>query len=219
MRIAVYTVIIGGYDKPKPINPEFKKEADFYLFSNVEIKGSDYKIVRVNEPALTPKYLSRIIKLLPHKYLPDYEYTLYLDGSVELLESPANIVKKYASRADIIVHKHPWRNCIYQECKAVVDYRFVPHAQVERQKRFLISQHYPVNNELTENGVILRKNTEKINKLNEYWWKVCKSFTYRDQLSFCFCAWKHGVKYGLFDGQIRADRQPKPTEFLLYPHL
>jgi len=218
MKIAVYAVITGDYDQPKPVSPEFKKEADFFLFTERGFQGSNYQIILFSMPDLSLKKSSRIIKLLPHKFLKDYDYTLYLDGSVELLESPANIVKKYASRADIIVHKHPWRKCIYEECKAVVDYGFVPKAEVQKQKMFLMSQHYPRNNGLTENGVILRKNTPMINRLNEYWWKVCNTYTYRDQLSFCFCAWKLGVKYGLFDGQTRADRQPKPTEFLLYPH-
>ena len=218
MKIAVYTVITGGYDKPKPINPDFKLEADFYLFSDVDIKDSEYEVIRLVMPELNIKRKSRIVKLLPHRYLKDYEYTLYLDGSVELLESPANIVKKYASRADIIVFKHPWRKCIYEEGRAVVDYGFSSREEVRRQLNFLRSQHYPRNNGLTENGVILRKNTPEINKLNEYWWKMCSIYTYRDQLSFCFCAWKLGIKYGLFDGQVRADRQPKPTEFLLYPH-
>ena len=113
--IAVYTVIFGGYDDINPVKKAYKDEADFYLFTDRPIKAKDYRIIQVEPDNENLRRASRLYKINPHLFFPDYKYTIYIDGSIEMLISPKKAVNKYLKGSDVAVHKHPYRDCIYDE--------------------------------------------------------------------------------------------------------
>lgn len=211
MRIAVYTTIIGDFDRPNPINEPYAKEADFYLFTNADIKLNNYNIIKISAEDDNPRRYSRKFKMCPHRYLPDYDYWIYLDGNIELLESPKRLIKKYLHGGyEIAVLKHPWRNCIYEEFDQCVNLGYVPEAQAEKQMQLIKDEGYPKDNGLTENGVMLRRNTELISNFGNHWLEFYNQHTQRDQLSFCYIAWKLKIKYNLIPNDIR---NKYPMEF------
>ncbi|MBU1260688.1 MAG: hypothetical protein KJ757_02245 [Planctomycetes bacterium] len=50
-----------------------------------------------------------------------------------------------------------------------------------------------MNNGLYEAGVILRRNTDRVSKIMEYWWLEYSQGAKRDQLSLPYVLWKLGV--------------------------
>jgi len=216
--IAVYTVLIGAFDTLKSVNPEFKKEADFYLITNQDIRTQDYIINKVVVHR-DNRRASRKYKFNPHIYLPGYKYTIYLDGSIELLESPLMLVNKYLKHHNIAVLKHPWRDCIYDELVECRRLGLIGRKGSGKHETFLRMAGYPVNNGLTENGVMIRRKCVENARLSSLWYEIYNIYTQRDQLSFCFCTWRLNIKYQLIDGTVRRTKNYEPSEFLYHPHL
>lgn len=214
MRIAVYRSIFGKFDELLPVNPLHKKEADFYLFTDT-LESDDYTVVKLETKSDNLRRESRRVKLCPHQHFEGYDYYIYLDGSVEMLESPQFLIKKYLRKHDIAVLKHPWRDCVYKEIDACIKHGYIGKVNGEKQRAFLKAEGYPENNGLTENGVILRRDTEQIRGLGEYWYRIYQRYTQRDQLSFCYCAWILQIKYKLIINDIR---NRYPMEFKYHEH-
>lgn len=212
--IAIFRSIFGDFDDLLPVKNIYRDEADFYLVTD-KIKTDEYTVINIVPQTKKPRRESRRAKLCPHLFLPDYEYYIYLDGSVQILDSPRHLIKKYLRDYDIAVLKHPWRDCIYQELTVCAEKGYVGKANAEKHKQFLRSEGYPENNGLTENGVILRRNTDRIQHFGEFWAEIYYQFTQRDQHSFCYCAWKMNIKYNLIINDIR---NRFPMEFKYHEH-
>lgn len=217
--IAVYTVIMGKFDSLIPVKEEFKDEADFYLFTNLDVTDRGYNVIKINPTNKNLRRESRKYKISYYKYLSQYKYTIYLDGSIEMLISPKEAIKKYLNGADIAAHKHPWRDCIYKEARECWRIGYIGEVNYKRQIEFLRSQKYPEENGLTENGVLIRRNTTDMMRLADLWQRIYDDFTQRDQLSFCYCCWKLNIKYNIIQGIIRKRKDQEPTEFKLHEHL
>lgn len=56
----------------------------------------------------------------PHLVFTDYDYSVYIDGNIQLVGDPSEFVNQL-SPLGIGLHKHRARNCAYDEAKAVLD--------------------------------------------------------------------------------------------------
>ena len=208
----VYTSIFGGFDKNE--SSKLPKGWDFYLF---------------NEQNSLPLYEennrnAKKYKLLPHRYLKEYEYSLWIDGNFKVVGNIDMFIKKYLTDANIAFFSHQNtildpRNCIYQEAAAIFNFGNInmqkspergilnfkddPNIikkQIERYQR----EEYPPNNGLIKGGIILRRHNEKdvINAM-EKWWEEVKYNSKRDQLSFNYVAWKQNLKFNYIEGDLR----------------
>lgn len=213
MKIVVYTVIVGESDNLKPINKDYLSKADFYFFTDKPIAGTDYKTIGIKIETNTPRQQSRLYKMVPNRYFKDYDYHIYLDGSFELMESPDALINKYLKEHDLAVFEHPYRFGLYEEADYCAFFKKELKDKINKQMEFIMSEGYPFGNGLTENGVILRRNNEKVREFNEFWFKHYTEFSTRDQLCFCYCAWKLKMKYKLLDAYSITS-----TEFKLSPH-
>lgn len=208
LRIAVYTSIIGAYDSIK--RPSHRDNADFVVFGDAytaaEVDHGDADITWNVNPACElftdPRRNSRAPKLLSHQYLPDYEYSLWIDGSVRLLASACDLVEVYLGQADMALFRHSVRDCLYEEASVCRDLELddpdVINAQVYKYRR----DGYPLHAGLTENTVILRRHSHQIEAFNNAWWSEYCRHSSRDQVSFNYVARKLGIKYATFPGTL-----------------
>ena len=122
MKFAIYTAIFGNYDNLKePIKQDIN--CDFILFSDKLYPGSNSLWKRRNiqfSEMMSPRANSKLPKLIPHKYLADYDYVLWVDGQVQIT-SP-NYLSLFLDSVDglkqFVILKHWFRDCIYQEYEA-----------------------------------------------------------------------------------------------------
>lgn len=203
MKIAVYTFISGTYDNLKSFDKKFSEEADFYYFSDKPQDAPEgsgkYKTVIAPIMKGYERYTSRYYKMFPNLFLPDYDYTIWMDGSTSLEVSPKALIEKYLNACDIAAFKYPDEDCIYihaDKCVAVGRYSasvIVPHMEFYRQDGF------PEHAGLCEIRVILRKNTNQIKTFNELWFDTFNKWLTCDQLCFNYCIWKLGMKYNTIE--------------------
>lgn len=212
-RIAIYTAIFGDYDQLK-IFKKAPSGCDYYCFTdNKNLKSDIFKIIHCDALDLDSTRNAKIFKILPHRYFPNYEYSLWIDGSVMIKDyNFYKLVDRYLKDYDIALFNHPERNCVYDELDACIklkkDNALVMSKQINRYREM----GYPDCNGLAACTIILRRhNSPRLIQMNESWWHEIEVGSRRDQLSFNYVAWKHKIKYGLIDGILWDNKYFKVT--------
>lgn len=173
--IAVYTAVFGGYDT---VRPPTVPVASWAVFSG----DSD-----------NPRLDARYHKTLAHRLFPDAEYTIWLDGNVQLLIEPEWLVDEWLGEADVATTVHPSRDCIYDEARACIRKGKDGADVINRQMAAYREHGYPAHNGLAETRVVVRRNTHDVAMFNEMWWSHIAYYSVRDQLSFNWAVWQSGV--------------------------
>ena len=184
MRKVIYTCITGGYDalrQPATVKPDW----DYICFTDNEAVCADgiWQFRRTEGP--DAKTASRYPKILPHKVLPDYDVSLYIDSNLVLAgdaiyDAADAAIASGTAWAGV---KHPQRDCIYEEirkCYLAGHCRWRDAFLLERR---LKKSGFPRQAGLLENNIILRKhNLPAVMEVDENWWKVFLAGPRRDQL-------------------------------------
>lgn len=189
-RNVVYTVVTGGYDRPQPLPVLDGWDAVIFTDStNVSYRG--WRVVRLDAQGLDAARASRLPKILPHKYLPEYEYSLYIDANMHLYRSPYNVAERLRWRPCVSV-AHPHRHCVYDELKAIVQCQKAPSDRAHAESARMLSEGVPKGLTLYEGGMLFRKHGDPaVLALDEAWWaEYVKSETGRDQPALAVAAWK-----------------------------
>lgn len=186
----VYTALFGGYDILRDPD-EISLGIDYICFTDdASLKSKVWRIVHVDS-FLPPNIMNRIYKINPHKYLEEYEESLYIDSNIRVLSKLDIIFSKYSECCQIAAPLHNIRCCIYSEAKEVVKKGKASESDVYAQLEKYRNDGYPTNNGLAEMNIIFRKhmNTEVI-QLMQFWWEQISKYSKRDQLSFKYSLWR-----------------------------
>lgn len=182
MGSVVYTSIFGNYDRLNdPI--VYSSDIDYICFTDNEKIDSNIWDIRASSKYRDNNRSSKRFKLGPHVFLKDYEYSLWIDGSMTLKVVPD--IEGMLDGKTIALKKHPMRDCIYAEGIQCVSEGLNWENKIGNQLKTYSEQGYPENAGLYECNLIPRKHNDKeLAELNETWWyHVCIHST-RDQISF-----------------------------------
>lgn len=221
--MVVYTGVFGQYDELLP--PRYKKEEfDYICFTDdSSLTSENWNIVQLtddNFPKNSFPANSRekviMVKLLSHKFLPDYDYSIWVDGNVQITGKIEHLVDKYLDDNYLAVQKHPVRNCIYEEAKACLKLGKGDGKKIKYQMDRYRELGYPEENGLIEANILFRKhNHPDVIELMEAWLEEIKNGSTRTQLSFNYVAWKQDFHYEVLEeGTFEHDNY-----FRLLPHL
>ena len=190
----VYTAVFGKYDRVPDVNTEW--DCDFVCFTdNVEVVSEGWQVVLVSLEGELPAQANRRYKMLPHRFFPNYEYSLYIDGNIKVLKDPSALFNKYLEQSVIAIPKHQDRNCAYAEARLCVKGGRVDKEIVEKQMARYSREGFPENFGMTENGVIFRRHHDSdVIALMEAWWKEYCCGGRRDQLSLSYLVWKNRIE-------------------------
>jgi len=200
-KTVVYTSICGEYDDLS--DKQIQDGTQFIAFMDNGVESKIWDILPVHKEFKDANRNAKIHKVLSHKYFPDKEYSLWIDGSVELLAPSFKIIETFIKDYDIVVFKHPQRKCIYDEAAVCIERKLDFKDVIEKQIRRYQHENYPAKNGLVEATILLRRHNSRVAEFNEMWWReICKG-SKRDQISFNYVASKMGVKIGYFHGSLR----------------
>jgi len=188
--VAVYTAITNEYDAIVP--PPDMPGIDFIAFTDNPAPRERWRgwqprdVTKIAPRDLSPRMLAKYPKLMPHLVLPDYEVTIWIDGS-HRITSPQAIVETMdcLARGDagFALHKHPWRDCIYDEAEASLELWKYATQPIEEQVEEYRERGHPEHWGLWACGSMARVNGERINAAMEHWWAECLAWSYQDQIS------------------------------------
>lgn len=188
MRVALFTAIYGEYDNFQlPTKQNYP--VDFFYFSEHEIQKYDLQtrqlvdiynpidlwsikryLIKPNDNNLN-KMNSILLRTDHHNnpYLKDYDLVIYIDGNMVI--DRANFIEQYFVKVlennpdlDIILTKHPDRNCIYQERRASTMPKY-SNTDFDRMLKFY--QEIKPNSGLYWNGLMGYNNKKDLSKFNE----------------------------------------------------
>ena len=211
-RNVVYTSIFDNYDDI--INQNLPSNWEWKCFSE------DNSLTLYEDGNRNAKKF----KVLPHRYLQEYEYSIFIDGNMKVIGDVNELIEKYLQDANVALFSHSEnsldrRNCIYEEAetilklgeknmkltpdRGILNYKDNPEI-IKKQIEKYRTLGYPTNNGLITGMVILRRHNENDSiKVMEDWWKEIKYNSKRDQLSFNYVAWKNNLKFNYIDGDSR----------------
>lgn len=201
-RIAVYTAIFGGVDDPKVQPPA--DGVDYILFTDKHIDAPGWKVV-VEEPRYdTPRMSAKWYKVFPYICLPEYRYTIFIDGSLQITNQ--NFAKEAVESIGddgIGIWLHPDRNDVIEESLASKPMAKYENTTVIEQAESYDKEGLPRNGGLWCTGTIARDNeNQRMREAMFLYMKEMERWTYQDQISFPYIVWKMGLKIGTFPESI-----------------
>ena len=197
-KMVVYTAITGDYDdlaEPEYVNPNL----DYICFTdNLNLKSDLWEIRLMEDLDLDNIRKARHYKVLPHKYLSDYDYSLWIDGAFKITGDLTKLVNKHAKNHRMMCIIHEKRNSIYKEAQTCIDRKKDSPEIINSQINKYMNEGYPENHGLIESGVLFRNHNDKqVIKIMEDWYNEIINHSRRDQLSFNYAAWKNDFEYDI----------------------
>jgi len=218
---AIYTVLTG--DKEPIGNPIARlssryTDLDIRLIcftDNPKLSSDTWEIRLMDTHSLPPEKSSRRPKAMPHVYLPDYQYSLYIDNICELKRYPTSqdLKPKQTSNYLYRLFKHSSRQSLIEEALAVASLGY-EKADILINQLHAYEKQLPLNSisPLSTCTVLLREhNHNEIKSHGILWWEHILNFSKRDQLSFDYCRQITKTQVDYFNGT-------KFENDLIWPH-
>ncbi len=195
-KMVVYTALTGDYDElvtPTVRNPNF----DYICFTdNPELKSNFWTIKAMEDLDLDPIRKARRYKILPHKYLQDYDYSLWIDANFDIIGDVEEYINKRSKKHKLLAIKHDMRDDIYEEAQACIDLEKDDHDTITRQVERYRDEKYPEHNGLIASGILFRNHNDKeVKQVMNDWYSEVYNYSRRDQLSFNYVCWKNNFQY------------------------
>jgi hypothetical protein len=203
-KIVVYTAIYGNRDDLKEPSVELEGCSLVCFTDNESLRSKAFDL-RVCPPTDSdPVRSAQIFRILPHKFFPDFEYSLWIDGSVVFKKGDIrSLIDQYLRDYDMALFAHPDRDCVYDEAKTWVSIRNEDPKLIRAQMERYRNEGYPPHNGLVAGGIILRRHlSPEVVRVNEDWWNEISHFSRRAQLSFNYVAWRNNFKWATIEGLL-----------------
>ena len=193
-----YSVISGNYDRiiePDIVTPGWQ----YIMFTdqpNVKSNVWDIRLLPkeiIEDKTLNQVKRQRIMKIQPYRFF-EYDICVWVDGNIRIKKNLNKLCEKFPN-VQFAVARHPDRDCIYDECKAIIRYHKDTRKNMETQINLYRSDGYPAHNGLCETNVMIRRNTPEVNRLMDMWADWLRRYSHRDQMSLNYCMWKLGFEF------------------------
>jgi hypothetical protein len=202
MKIAVITSICALAQNLHDPKVSFDS-ADYYAFVDRHHDCTTWKQIQSVPFSLDEKYKGRrdakIYKILPHLFLPDYDYWIWVDPTHEPIMDPVRICTNMGER-DVGLFTHPHRDCAFEEAIEVGRLGYDDPMWLAGQLEYYRICGFPKKYGLYELPAFVRKNTHNVQELNLKWWELICRYSSRDQIGLPFILWKMGIIPHIFEG-------------------
>lgn len=195
-KIAVYTCLIGNYDRL--LEPLFySKACDYFIITDQSVPDTSiWKKIDLNELAyernLSPRLINRYFKIHPHLLFSEYAYSIYMDSNIQIVADMVPLIYRMENKT-IGMFLHGNRTSVADEAKAVRMYHHENGEMVSQQLKLYHEEGFPDSFGLFEHSIIIRKHHDPACiTIMERWWNEVSQRSGRDQLSFLYALWKEG---------------------------
>ncbi len=199
-RIALISANIGSFD---PVFDVVKQSIDCDVFYYTE-RNLPHPLPNLNN-RLRGKYL----KIMTHRFLPNYDIFVWVDGSVEITDP------KFVQRLVEKVRHDQISMCVHPERKNAYDELDYILTSIDNGKEYLVARYaneplaeemlFYKNNHLPEDYPLYvcrffaRRNVPLVNACFEDWWNGVLEYSNFDQTMFSYMSWKHGLSIAPLD--------------------
>ena len=202
-KIAVITSAVGS--SHKLLSQNFSKNVDYHAFVDKENLNDNKGWIthKVENIAVNDFYSDRLsakqYKILPYKFLKNYDYIIWIDSNILLNYEPQTLVNHYLNGFDLAIIQHYKRNCLYDELKEAVIHKLDDYRKLEKQYKTYQLRGFSKNKGLYECNFIITKNTKSVTQLSNLWWEQITKFSSRDQISLPFVLNQLNIKLNVIN--------------------
>lgn len=214
--ICVYTTLFGNFDDLKPILYK-PKGIKFICFTDTPINAYGWEVV-VCKPTITDSNLAaKIYKILPHIYLKEFKYSLFVDANTTIFGDFKFLINNYLVHHDFVMWKHPERCDVLKESEAIIQLLKHEPIKIVEQIKTYVEDGLPNDTGLVEASFIWRNhhNSELCEFMNA-WWDEINKHSKRDQLSLGYLMWKRNLRPSVLPDRLGNPR--KNSFFEKLPH-
>lgn len=204
-KLVVYTAIIGdNYDQLlQPL--AIREDVDYVCFvkkgTNGPNKNGIWFIREIDFEHNDNTRVARYAKMHPHILFPDYEYSLWIDGNIQIVDDAVYSIidNKICKNVLLSSMSHPYVDCCYDDAYiCIADHRDKAW-RIIAQIVYLKLHGFPKNFGLYETNVLYRNHSsDQIIKFNTLWWKLLSHLSRRDQLGCTYAMWKNDIPMDYF---------------------
>jgi len=226
MRRVVYTCLFGYSELFNDFRYE-RDGIDFVCFTDdPELRSDFWKIELLPRKLMHPARAAKKIKASPHIYLPEYDWSLYVDNTVRLKVAPKRLFDEFLApaKSPLVCFRHFERDCVYDEAKVVLSLGFDTPERINQQMALYRHLGYPAKNGLAKGALLLRRHHDPLlRRTMETWTDQILCHARRDQLSMLPSCWfeKLDIEYiphkfdafELLDWPIVIDNLRVPRDF------
>jgi len=196
MSICVYTAVYGGYDVILPPRT-VEQGVDYICFSESDAnvpRPWQHRTLELPFSA-TAADSNRYAKMNPHRVLPGYAQTVYVDGNIEVLGGVIGLMADFVqSGASLGLYLHPVRDCVHAELATCAALGYVSASQVWNLLGRYRKAGIAVDAGLFEAMVLLRSRTPELDSAMEQWWGEWRAGIKRDQVTLPLALAGRGIR-------------------------
>ncbi|KAJ8761692.1 hypothetical protein K2173_004468 [Erythroxylum novogranatense] len=211
--VVVASAIFGAFDdiqQPSNNVSEYsRKTVCFFMFVDEQTEaylkknsGLDerrkigiWRVVVVhNLPYTDGRRTGKVPKLLPHRLFPNSRFSLWIDGKLELVVDPHQILERHLWRknATFAISRHYKRFDVFTEAEANKAAGKYANSSIDFQIEFyrregltpFSAAKFPITSDVPEGCVVMREHVPISNLFTCLWFNEVDRFTSRDQISF-----------------------------------
>ncbi len=202
-RIVVYTALAGS-GRDHLVDPIPAPAVDYVCFTDQPLTSQVWQIRPFTWTHKEAVRTAKHPKILPHKYFPDHDLSVWVDANITPGPEIARIAQHYLKAHDLALHKHPHRSCLYREaavvCRAKKDFPEVINKAILRYYQAGMPHDFG----LCECGILFRRhNAPVVIELMDLWWAEISRGTNSDQMPFAFAWWQTRFNPKILDGNLR----------------
>ena len=205
-KVVVYTALVGEYDYLRPV-PKGLTDIDFVCFADESLSEAycqrkGWSLRRLPKGTESSRKVCRQLKSTPQRFLGEYDVSVWLDSNISFKISISELVDEFISSQSLVRgFRHPSRVCAYSEAQECIRQGKDTEKNIRSMTDRMRSSGFPEHHGLTETNVLFRKHHVKnVQAMNEEWSYLLTDFTIRDQISFDYLCWCHGIDVWYFSG-------------------
>ena len=196
-KYVVYTCIFDNYDWIFP--PLVRENNLSYIIITdnpaLSVPGWETRLVD-SHPFRNAKTANLHYRALSHKYLADFDCSLYLDGNVRLLGKTSKFIAEFQnSGSPLGLFWHPIRRSVKEEAESCLKTGKVFETdRLQAELEYQAKNGFPDNAGLVETTIILKNHRHDLLADAMYlWWSNFELFGTRDQIGLPYVIWSKGL--------------------------
>lgn len=189
----IYTCVLNDEQLYSVSN--MNNDYDYVCFTDKQISVPGWIIKPIPDElkAMSEIEQRNSLKIQPHKYLSEYELSIWIDN-INYLYELDKLNFTLQSNKSVYMRRNNF-GCIYKYANKCIenkkDTSFNIRTHIFKYQR----ENFPTRYGLANTSIIIRKhNDDQCKKLMNLWYNEVTNSSYIDQLSFDYCLWKTDKK-------------------------
>lgn len=188
---------------------------DYICFTNIpSLEQRGWMIQHVEMPHASPVISAKQYKWMSHKYLSDYDVVVWMDAYLAPNPAHESMLQQWITDMTIqkysIGHRaHEIRDCIYDECAAVLKGKRDTPERVKQVQQLLANTQMPRHKGLFDTNLVIRFHKSfLVQQLSEAIYDQLRSVSPRDQLAVTLQYYLHRfTHYGVYPLQLAWEKR------------